>query len=86
MKIRLFAAARDAFGWAEATVVPQERDTLLTLLQAYADDALDPAEARRVLARCTLLANGSRVPDPATAAAHSLGDVLVDVLPPLSGG
>jgi molybdopterin converting factor small subunit len=79
VRIRFFAAAADAAGLDETTV---DGPLSVGSLRAALVSAHGP-EFERVLGRCSLLADGTRldsqdalVPDSAT----------VDVLPPFAGG
>ena len=74
--VRLFAAAAEAVGDEETEVDAATAGDLRLALGARSDDA------RRVLAQCALLRNGTRLGDDA---ALTKGD-LVDVLPPFAGG
>ncbi|GEL94185.1 MoaD/ThiS family protein [Cellulomonas composti] len=75
--VRYFAAAAEAAGLDTEQVPSGEIDDIRALLGARHGDGLE-----RVLARCALLADGSRL-EP--------GDVVpsgatLDVLPPFAGG
>ena len=79
MEIRFYAAAADAAGTPTAT---------LTEAGLTAAELLDRLGAGNralaaVLARCTLLVDGSAVRDPDE---HIAGTSRVDVLPPFAGG
>ena len=75
--MRLFAAAREAAGTSETTVEAATIGDVLDALAARFED-LGP-----VLTRCSVLVEGTRTTDRATAVP---ADGTVDVLPPYAGG
>ena len=79
VRVRLFAAARDAVGVAELGAEPQRLDDLLTALRAE----LGPAFAA-VLSTARVWVNGDDPPD-GDATRLVAGDEVA-VLPPVSGG
>ncbi len=81
VEVRAFAAARAALGWAgRAEVVPEGA----TVAEVVAQLAAAAPAAGPVLARCAVLLDGRRVPDPASAVVRA-GSRL-DLLPPFAGG
>lgn len=77
VRVRLFAAARDAAGASETTVEAATLGELLDTLTRRFED-LGP-----VLTRCSVLLEGTRTTD--RSAALPAGGT-VDVLPPFAGG
>lgn len=77
VRVRLFAAAREAAGTSEATV---EASTIGDLLDALAHRFEDLGP---VLTRCSILLEGVRTTDRAVAIEAG---GTVDVLPPYAGG
>jgi molybdopterin synthase sulfur carrier subunit len=77
VRVRLFAAAREAAGTSETTVVAATLGELLDALTQRFED-LGP-----VLTRCSVLLEGTRTTDR-SAAIPERG--TVDVLPPFAGG
>lgn len=77
--VRLFAAAREAVGSAEVVLELPDGATLGDALRAVNADGT----AASVLARCSLLLDGSAETDPG-APLHD--GAVVDVLPPFAGG
>ena len=77
VRVRMFAAAREAAGVSETTV---EAATIGDLLQALSErfEELGP-----VLTRCSILLEGTRTSDPAAPIPDGS---TVDVLPPYAGG
>ncbi|TSI17652.1 MoaD/ThiS family protein [Brevibacterium aurantiacum] len=78
IRVRFFAAAREAFGTKECSAEAATIDGLITTLTKDA-----AAEARTVISRSSFLVNAIAATDP--HAALSEGDT-VDVLPPFAGG
>lgn len=78
VNVRLFAAAREAFGTRQSTVEAATLDDLVAVLAEGAS-----AEAVTVLSRSSFLVNAVARRDRAEAL-HD-GDT-VDVLPPFAGG
>ncbi|GAA3533131.1 molybdopterin synthase sulfur carrier subunit [Aeromicrobium flavum] len=77
VRVRLFAAAREAAGTSETTAeVATLGDLLDDLMRRYED--LGP-----VLTRCSVLLDGTRTTDRATVIPAG---GTVDVLPPFAGG
>ncbi|MGO3152370.1 MAG: MoaD/ThiS family protein [Galactobacter sp.] len=79
MKIRFFAGAADAAGLDESVV---DGPLNLAALRSALIEAHGP-EFARVLGRCSLLAEGTRLDDDETVVPDS---ATVDVLPPFAGG
>lgn len=82
--VRLFAAAADAAGTDSLTVAAATTGELCDALRVQFGD-----EFSRVLAQCSLLVSGSRVPPCSAGEDVSIGlatDAQVDVLPPFAGG
>ncbi|SEB88502.1 Molybdopterin converting factor, small subunit [Paramicrobacterium humi] len=78
MRIRYFAGAADAAGREEGSLAgPITLGALRTALTAE-----HGAEFARVLGRCSLLVDGSRLTDDDTVPDAA----TVDVLPPFAGG
>lgn len=77
VRVRLFAAAREAAGVAHAEVAARDVGELLDALVASFPD-LAP-----VLTYCSVLVEGERTADRATVLGR---DSVVDVLPPYAGG
>lgn len=77
IRVRLFAAAREAAGTPETTA---DALTIGALL-----DALERAhpDLARVLTHCSILVDGTRTTDRSVALAPG---TTVDVLPPYAGG
>lgn len=76
--VRYFAAAAEATGVpAETLDVATVGELRAAMLAAHGDGLA------RVLARCSLLASGTRVSDDGTVLAEG---ITVDVLPPFAGG
>ena len=84
MRVRLFAAARAA-ARTGACELPAPAARTTGALRAALVAETGSEELERVLARCTLLVDGSSVP-PSDDAARVLPGALVDVLPPFAGG
>ncbi|MBM6589880.1 MoaD/ThiS family protein [Brevibacterium sp. RIT 803] len=78
IRVRFFAAAREAFGTKECRAEAATIDGLITTLTKDA-----ATEARTVISRSSFLVNAIAATDP--HAALSEGDT-VDVLPPFAGG
>lgn len=78
INVRLFAAAREAFGTKELTV---SAATLEALVASLTDDA--GLQGRTVISRSSFLVNSVAATDRGLALAE--GDT-VDVLPPFAGG
>ncbi|GAC78550.1 Molybdopterin converting factor, small subunit [Gordonia malaquae] len=78
MRVRLFAGAAEAAGRREQQV--DGSMTLGDLRQALA--AANGVEFPAVLARCSLMVDGVRLPDDAVVP----DTATVDVLPPFAGG
>ncbi|WP_341267356.1 MoaD/ThiS family protein [Gordonia malaquae] len=78
MRVRLFAGAAEAAGRREQQV--DGSMTLGDLRQALAADS--GVEFPAVLARCSLMVDGVRLPDDAVVP----DTATVDVLPPFAGG
>lgn len=76
--VRYFAAAADAAGRPEQQVEASTLGDLLAAIQSDKDERF-----ATVLSRCSVLVNGTRVSNPATALPE---DATVDVLPPFAGG
>jgi molybdopterin synthase sulfur carrier subunit len=76
--IRFFAAAAEAAGTETTTVDVASIGDLRALLAER-----HGAEFARILARCSLLVNGTRAADDAVPLS---GSDDVDVLPPFAGG
>lgn len=79
VRVRLFAAVRDAAGTPETTVQPGTLPAVLDELRARYGE---PFTTR--LAVCTVLVDGN--PTPADAPVDVPGGADVTVLPPFSGG
>ncbi len=85
--LRFWAAAREAAGTAEEAVGAA---TLGAALAEAVDRRGGPeaggAELVRVLARCSVLVDGTQVgrADPSTITLHE--DSVVEILPPFAGG
>ena len=77
VRVRLFAAAREAAGTSEATVEAATIGEVLDALTARFED-LGP-----VLTRCSVLLEGTRTTDRSVPVPP---DATVDVLPPYAGG
>jgi len=80
VQVRYFAAARAAVGQAEQAVELPDGATLATLVETV---PVADADGRRVLARCSVIRNGSGGVDLAEPLAD--GD-RIDLLPPFAGG
>ena len=78
IRVRFFAAAREAFGTRECTAAATTLDGLITTL---AEDA--GPDAKTVLSRSSFLVNTIATPNRDTALNE--GDT-VEVLPPFAGG
>lgn len=77
--VRYFAAAAEAAGTTtERLAVGSAADVRPALVAAHG------AALSRVLPRCTVLVDGTRLPDDATGPLPP--DATVDVLPPFAGG
>ncbi|MFV0634959.1 MoaD/ThiS family protein [Demequina sp.] len=74
--VRLFAAAAEAAGTEQTTV---DAGTVGELRAALVE--LHGEDLSRVLRQCAIVVGGHRVDDD-----HTIGDELVDVLPPFAGG
>lgn len=78
IRVRFFAAAREAFGTKECTATAATIDELITTLTKDAE-----AEATTVISRSSFLVNAIAATDPHATLGE--GDT-VDVLPPFAGG
>lgn len=78
IRVRFFAAAREAFGTKECSASADTIDELGTTLTRDAGD-----EAKTVISRSSFLVNAIATMDPHTSLNE--GDT-VDVLPPFAGG
>lgn len=78
IQVRYFAAAAEAAGTDAEHIDAGSIGELLERLRARHGADLD-----RVLARCSLLVDGTRATDASTRLA---GGATVDVLPPFAGG
>ncbi|PCC49385.1 MoaD/ThiS family protein [Brevibacterium aurantiacum] len=78
IRVRFFAAAREAFGTKESTAAASTIDELMTTLTKDAS-----TETTTVISRSSFLVNAVAATDP--QAPLSEGDT-VDVLPPFAGG
>ena len=76
--IRYFAAAAEAAGMPTQTLVAGTAGSLRAAMVAAHGPALE-----RVLARCSLLADGVRLEDDASVVPPG---ATVDVMPPFAGG
>ena len=75
-RVRLFAAAAEAAGGGERMVTAATAGDVRAALGDHSEDA------RRVIAQCALLRDGTRLEDDANVGA----DDVIDVLPPFAGG
>lgn len=78
IRVRFFAAAREAFGTKETTAAAATIDELISTLTKDAGP-----EATTVISRSSFLVNAIAATDPQTPLSE--GDT-VDVLPPFAGG
>jgi molybdopterin converting factor small subunit len=81
VEVRAFAAARAALGWAQRV---EEVPVGASVADVIAQIAGTAPSAAPVLARCAVLLDGRRVPDPASAEVRA--GARLDLLPPFAGG
>lgn len=79
VRVRMFAALRDAAGVSEVTAEPAALPALLDELRARFDEPFT-----RRLAACTVLVDGTATPAEADVAVPDGAEVAL--LPPVSGG
>ncbi len=81
--VRFFAAAKSAAGRAAERFDLDDTTTIDDLLDRVEASLPDAGDARRVLARCSVLRNGET---PATGGTRLEDGDVVDLLPPFAGG
>jgi molybdopterin converting factor small subunit len=81
VQVRAFAAARAALGWSQRTTTLPAGASVADALARMTDQA---PQAAPVLARCAVLLDGRRVPDPAGTVVPD--GARLDLLPPFAGG